>query len=231
MTTMTTMTNRTTWKRGAVKKAFAPVAAMALLAAGCAAPGGELDRGGIDAGAAFARMKTLVGTYETPATEVATSPEVGGGVKVSYEVTSGGHTLMEKLDAGGEHEMVSLYFLEGFDLALVHYCAIGNRPHMRLDRAASTIDDLRFEWDGTATDIDPAQDPHIHTARFRFKDATHAESEWTFWKEGKADHTKTFALDRATAAAGAAVPGTAPPVAPAVPGTEPPAAAAPAPVK
>lgn len=193
--------------------------AAALLASGCLLPSGDHGAvGGLDAAAAFARMKTLVGSYDPPA------PEPDGSGKVSYEVTSGGHSLMEKLNVGSEHEMVSVYYLEGRDLALVHYCAIGNRPHMRLDRVNSTLDDLRFEWDGTATDIDPAKDPHIHSARFHFLDAGHAQSEWTFWTDGKEAHKKTFALDlaaakvtmpAASAPAGAAPEKTPPPAPPA----------------
>ena len=169
------------------------LAATALFAAGCVSldlsrPSPRDDR--LDAQRAFVRMKSLAGSYE------ATTPGIEGSSKVLYEVTSSGHAILEKLNEGGDHEMTSVYYLEGIDLAMVHYCAIGNRPHMRLDRANSTLDDLRFEFDANATDVDPAKDEHIHSARFVFKPDGSAESIWTFWKDGREDHAKTFALTR-----------------------------------
>jgi hypothetical protein len=165
--------------------------------AGCAGHSRDMhdatDGGPLDAGRAFARMQTLAGSYE------ATVDSTSGTTKVSYEVTSAGHALLEKLSEGSDQTMVSMYFLEGSDLAMVHYCAMGNRPHLRLDREHSTIDDLRFEWDGTATDVDATKDAHIHSARFRFKDPQTVESAWTFWKDGQAQHTTTFTLDRKAA--------------------------------
>jgi hypothetical protein len=93
--------------------------------------GGYGDAGvhdaGLDAAQAFARMKTLAGSYD------ATSPDEPGPTKVSYEVTSGGHALLEKLAPGSEEAMTSMYYLEGKELVMVHYCALGNRPHLQLD--------------------------------------------------------------------------------------------------
>jgi hypothetical protein len=175
---------------------LAASAAAALLLAGCA----EMPvADGVDAAAAFARMKTIAGSYPMPASAAAEAS--AGDDKITYEVTSGGHALLEKMHDGRPDAMTSMYFLEGRDLVLVHYCAIGNRPHLRLDRMASTIDDLRFVWDGTATDIDPAKDGHIHEARMRFTEAG-IESEWVFWSGGKEAHRLAYTLPRkATAAA------------------------------
>ncbi len=163
----------------------------ALVLAGCASTDARrAEEGWLDAQAAYARMKTLSGSYDVSA------PEGGEPARITYEVTAGGHALLEKLLEGSPEQMISMYYLEGRDLALVHYCSAGNRPHMRLDRERSTIDDLRFEWDGTATDIDPTRDAHIHAARFRFKAAT-VESEWLFWQDGNEAHRTTFVLNRA----------------------------------
>ena len=166
--------------------------AVPVVAAACSGPEAAPPDPRLDAQRAFARMKQLAGEYEA-----AISGDQGTTTRVVYEVTAGGHALLEKLNDGGDPEMVSMYYLEGEDLALVHYCAIGNRPHLRLDRTTSTIDELRFEWDGTATDVDPAKDAHIHAARFRFPDAATTETEWVFWKDGKEDHTKTFVMVKA----------------------------------
>jgi hypothetical protein len=151
---------------------------------------------------AFARLKLLAGRWTVP---LAAAPEVAAAtpdakpatLNVEYAVTSGGHTLQEKLFAGTSEEMVSMYFLEGEGLALIHYCSMGNRPHMRLDVAHSTKDDLHFEWDGTATDVDPKVDAHIHRGRIHFVDADTIECEWFLWKDGKEAGRNGFTLSRA----------------------------------
>jgi len=144
-----------------------------------------LDGGTVDAQAAFVRMKTLAGSHDASVGESEVST-------VAYEVTSAGHALLEKLNVGSaDDEMTSIYFLEGRDLAMVHYCSAGNRPHLRLDRAHSTLDDLRFEWDDGATDVDPVRDGHIHSVRFRF-DGKLVTSDWVFWVDGQPADSKTF---------------------------------------
>ena len=75
---------------------------------------------------------------------------------------------------------------------------MGNRPHLRLDRVHSTLDDLQVTWDGTATDIDPVADGHLHAARFHCLAPNQVESTWTFWDEGKESHATTFTLARAS---------------------------------
>lgn len=182
---METMAMESMKFRTALPATLVAVAALAGCRSGM--PGTD---GGVDAAAAFARLKAMAGSYQ------ATLPGDEGTVPVTYEVTSGGHALLEKLFAGADHEMVTMYYLEGRDLALVHYCSIGNRPHMRLDRARSTRDDLVFAFDAGATDLDPAKDAHIHSARIRFTETGAMESEWTFWSGGKEDHAKAFMLSK-----------------------------------
>ena len=118
-------------------------------------------------------------------------------IPVEYAVTAGGHALQEKLFAGTKEEMVTLYYLEGEGLALVKERSIGMRPHLRLDVQNSTRDDLHFEWDGSATDVDPKKDPHFHKGRIHFVDADTIECEWSFWADGKDSHTTEFTLSRA----------------------------------
>ena len=65
-----------------------------------------------------------------------------GEASVVYKLTGAGSALVETQFPGSSHEMVSVYHLDGEDLRMTHYCAVGNQPHVKLDRANSkpTID-------------------------------------------------------------------------------------------
>ena len=45
-----------------------------------------------------------------------------------YGVTAAGTAVMEALFPETDHEMLTVYHLEGNDLVLTHYCAMGNQP-------------------------------------------------------------------------------------------------------
>ncbi len=49
---------------------------------------------------------------------------------VTYDLTAGGHCVIEKLFAGQPKEMTTIYHLDGGQLVLAHYCSLGNQPHM-----------------------------------------------------------------------------------------------------
>ena len=54
-----------------------------------------------------------------------------GDMRIVYKVTSGGSTVMETIDPGTDHEMVSMIHADGPALLLTHYCMLGNQPHMK----------------------------------------------------------------------------------------------------
>src|SRR6516165_1621351 len=51
----------------------------------------------------------------------------------SIRVTSAGSAVLETLFPGTDHEMVTLYHLDGAELILTHYCMMGNQPRMRAE--------------------------------------------------------------------------------------------------
>ena len=80
---------------------------------------------------------------------------------MSYRVTGAGSALVETQFPGSPHEMVTVYYVDGNDLVLTHYCAARNQPRMKLVRATDT--DLVFEFTGRSN-LDPAKDMHTHDA-------------------------------------------------------------------
>jgi hypothetical protein len=141
--------------------------------------------------AAFERIKTLSGEWE-----VARAPDGHGdhGGTVTYKVTAGGSAVLETLFGGTEHEMVTLYYMEGENLALTHYCMLQNRPHMRAEKRSSP-DKIVFKCpEGENAEIE-AED-HMHQATFKFVDADHLTTEWVLYKDGKSDSTHSFDLTR-----------------------------------
>jgi hypothetical protein len=142
----------------------------------------------IEAEDALERLKALAGRWECgfdgqPA-----------GV-FTYTVVAEGSALVETLFDGTPHEMVSVYFLDGDDLVMTHYCAAKNQPRFKLDRAASDAGTLRFAFDG-GTNLDPAKDMHMHEGVVRLESKDEVRAEWTGYAGGKPVGTHEFLLKR-----------------------------------
>jgi hypothetical protein len=150
------------------------------------------DKPGVEAKAAFARMKSLAGEWKVAETNGVHAQHDG---KITYKVTAAGSALMETFFPGSHHEMVSMYHLDGDDLVLTHYCAAGNQPRMRLDRQASTPDRYLFAFDG-GTGFDPAKDLHIHSGEIKFLEGGKVESTWDANVKGKKAMSSTFSMSR-----------------------------------
>src|SRR5262245_50914519 len=113
---------------------------------------------------------------------------------ISYKLTAGGSAVLETLFAGTNHEMATMYHLDGDAIALTHYCVLGNQPRMKCiptDDAKKLV----FNFAG-GTNLDPAKDMHMHEATFEFLSDDHIRSTWTMYSAGKADHSSTFDLRR-----------------------------------
>ena len=69
----------------------------------------KAPKAGIDAKTAFEKLKTLDGDWKVDA-EGGHAPKGG---KISYKVTAAGSVVMETQFAGTDHEMISMYHLDG----------------------------------------------------------------------------------------------------------------------
>jgi hypothetical protein len=185
------------------------IAAGAIVILGGAGLAGAGDDGaakeGVEAKTAFAKLKKLKGTWkaELDATGEAAKlkeaeehkPDHKAEESVIFKLTGAGSALVETQMPGAPHEMVSVYHLDGDDLRMTHYCAAGNQPRLKLDRAKSSPEHLVFVFDG-GTNLDPKKDMHIHGLEITFHEDGRVTSAWEGYMGGKSFGTTKFIMRR-----------------------------------
>jgi len=129
----------------------------------------------------FERLKGLEGRWV--AGEDSTYP----GSIVETAVIASGNAVVEREFPGTEQEMLTVFYLDGDDLLLTHFCMLGNQPHMR---AALSEDPQRilFQFTG-ATGLDSPDEPHIHTGVITFLGPDQLLTEWTIYENGEPSRT------------------------------------------
>jgi hypothetical protein len=145
----------------------------------------------------FATMKSLAGEWEGSVT-VPEAPEMSGSkIHASLRVTSRGHVLVHEfqeagtpLDATKYDHPVTMLYMDGDQLTLVHYCDAGNRPRMtgKMSPDGKTVE---FEF----KDISGSTENHMHYGVFTIIDANHHTEDWTFMMKDKPIHAH-FDLQR-----------------------------------
>ena len=165
------------------------IAAAALLALAFSQAWADDDPAKIDAKMAFERLKGLAGDWN------GSTGQAGVPANVTYRRASNGTVVTETLFPGTDHEMMTLYFLQGNDLVATHYCAMGNQPHFKLDLAKSTPTELVFAFDG-GTNFDLAKDGHVHDGKIGFTADGKLDNAWTFYAGGEKKGQNDFHLTR-----------------------------------
>ncbi len=136
-----------------------------------AGPGGGAE--------AFEKLKSLVGHWETDKTNM-------NKATLDLELTSGGTAVLEKfhmVENSKPVEMTTLYFLDGDQVKLTHYCMAGNQPTMKGSYAPDTKT-ITFDL-VSISNLKSADDGHMHHAVYTFIDNDHFKTTWTFRKEQK----------------------------------------------
>jgi len=145
---------------------------------GIAGPGNSAE--------AFERLKSMAGQWESgPAAKMKSTMEI--------QVTSGGSVVMEQVhmaDSGGPVTMVTMYYLDGGQLKLTHFCAAGNQPTLQATYAPETKT-ITFDF-VSATNLKSADDGHMHHAVYTFIDQDHVKATWTYRKDQKDAFTESF---------------------------------------
>lgn len=158
--------------RGLVRFLSVLVLSVGIMAARAnAGPGGGTE--------AFEKLKSLVGHWETDKTNMEKAT-------LDLELTSGGTAVLEKfhmVEGDKPVEMTTLYYLDGGEVKLTHYCMAGNQPTMRGTYAPETKT-LKFEL-VSISNLKTADDGHMHHATYTFIDNDHFKTTWTFRKDQK----------------------------------------------
>jgi hypothetical protein len=166
-------------------KGLAAAAAVMLALAVSPAKAGE------NGTAAFEQLKSLAGHWETGKSNTGTAT-------LDLDLTAGGTAVIERAhvtNAGKTVEMITLYYLDGDQLKMTHYCMAGNQPTMRGNYAPDTKT-LTFEFEG-ATNLKSPNDGHMHHAVYTFIDNDHFKTTWTFRKDQKDAFTEDVTYVRA----------------------------------
>jgi hypothetical protein len=140
----------------------------------------------------FTTIKTMAGEWEGPVSLDPPQPEMSGGTQlhVSLRVTSRGNVLVHEfqeagtpLDATKYDHPVTMLYLDGDQLTLVHYCDAGNRPRMT-GKMSPDGKTFAFEF----KDISGSTEYHMHNSVFTIIDANHHTEDWTFMMKDKPIH-------------------------------------------
>lgn len=163
-----------------------------LLAALCAFPaiGRAAEKAPSVNAARFEALKKLAGDW----VQLAADGKPGTTIASSIRVTAGGSVVQETLFPGTDHEMVTMYHLDGEALMLTHYCSLQNQPRMRAE-PGKDAKQIKFKFtDGTNVLSKDAM--RMDEATLTILNDNHIRAVWVSTKEDKPCHTATFELVR-----------------------------------
>jgi hypothetical protein len=151
----------------------------------------------------FDLIKSLAGTWTT----TSTMEEMPGTLEVRYRVVSGGSAVEEDFMPGHQHEMISMYHMDNGRLMMTHYCAVGNQPRMVAEPCTELDKDcpmIRFRL-RDATNVASANDGRMGEMDMTIVDKDTFSAKWTFFQDGKADHSAKFRWTRTSTPSAEAV--------------------------
>ena len=132
------------------------------------------------------RFKSMVGTWQGK------SPS-GGTSEVTYRLAAGGTAVMADMQMDGD-DMMSMYYVDGDQLLMTHFCPTNNQPRMKAV-ISPDLNTVSFDF-LDATNLAGPQAGHMHRAVFLFSaDPGLYSEEWTWKQEGK-DHKMYFEMQR-----------------------------------
>jgi hypothetical protein len=154
-----------------------------------------------DSQTSFNTVKSLAGEWEG---SVTTDPPMQGmtdmgPVHISLRITSRGNAVVHEMQTAGtpldpakyDHPL-TMFYLDGDRLTLVHYCDAGNRPRM-VARKSAHGEAVEFDFVDLSGDD---QNGHMHHAVLTAIDADHHTEDWTYMMPGNHPVHAHFTLHR-----------------------------------
>ncbi|HSR50188.1 MAG TPA: hypothetical protein VLV83_05130 [Acidobacteriota bacterium] len=177
-----------------MRKWITPMAALMLTAflsltwtVGWAGDAGTPSQSVVDA---FEKLKSLEGTWK------GTNGQ-GEEVELTFELTGNGSAVYSRYSVNGtehEHDMATVYHLEGARLMLTHYCAMANQPRM-ISTSGLQGNALQFQFLDVGN-ADASKDGHMHKAAYQFLSDNHFTTDWTWFEGGESRFTATVDVKR-----------------------------------
>jgi hypothetical protein len=162
-----------------------------LISGGCATNRAQVVTPATDAQRAelLDTLKSLEGTWTM-------DDENGQTITASvFTVSSGGSVVREIMFPGQPHEMTNVYHMDGPDMVVTHYCAVGNQPRMRAT-PGNEPGTIAFEFD-SVTNMTKPDEHRMSGLVLVMKDQDHIVQKWTSFSGDKATDTVEFELTRA----------------------------------
>ena len=139
--------------------------------------------------AMFDRFRALEGTWEGTSTK-------GWKDDVSFKTIAGGSVVVENsFDAHPGETMLTTYQMDGNDLTLTHYCVAKNQPLLQATEFSDDGRAVTFTFAGGGNLADRNRG-HMDKAKFRFDDADHVSTRWTWYQDGSEKWLEEIRLER-----------------------------------
>jgi hypothetical protein len=136
---------------------------------------------------AFDQLKSLAGEWQGKSAS-------GEPVKVIYKVVSNGSVVMEQSEPAQEHEMITMYSLDGDRIIVTHYCSAGNQPTMQTAPSPAANGKYTFTFVRVAGTKTP-DEGHMASLSLFMPDKNHLNQTWTFDNHGQS-MVENFTLTR-----------------------------------
>ena len=134
------------------------------------------------------RLKEIVGRWEGKSSMGKGGEEMD--IAVEYYTIANGSAVVERNFPGTPMEMMSVYHDRGGELAMTHYCMLGNQPQMTLESTGESTLSLSF-----AGGVEDEEAPHMRGLTISFDGPDKMSQAWTM-VEGGEKHDNTVAFHR-----------------------------------
>jgi hypothetical protein len=175
-----------------MKKAmsFTLIVLLGLLLGPLAASSGEHQEGAVTHSKDFERIKELVGVWQG-------TTDMGKGMQAitaTYELTSAGNAVIERLFVGLPYEMVTVYYDYNGKLTMTHYCSLGNQPHMDLMNPGEN--NMLFVLSEKNPNLVSAKETHMHSLNISFDNKDRITQTWSRYEKGEKKSESVIKLAR-----------------------------------